>query len=248
MQYGVSFQLGEFQPGDIVTGRISALEPKFILVDFNNGSLTRVPIIELSLNELQTPEDAVQLNEIREFLVVGNYEGKCDIFFSHCSPEELMNSNRLDKAVCYQASLKSGRVVERENIILHAEILGVEAGGVSARLKWFLRFEEHLPTVYFSMRQLELHLAWERVRQLYAEGAIVSAIVLRKYHRSATVKIEGLDVSIHTYVEKHRQQLVEGEELSLKIIEVREQYNRLVLVDYSVWLRLIQLQIGQVAV
>ncbi|WP_219884539.1 S1 RNA-binding domain-containing protein [Merismopedia glauca] len=60
------------------------------------------------------------------------------------------------------------------------------------------------------------------------------------------MKIEGLLGSIHTYVAKHMEDLVEGEKLLLKIMEVKEEYNRLVLIHHSVWLRISQLQIGQI--
>ena len=60
------------------------------------------------------------------------------------------------------------------------------------------------------------------------------------------MKIEGLLGSVRTYVNKHTDKLAEGDELSLRIMEVEEEYNRLVLISDSVWLRLMQLQIGQI--
>lgn len=91
----MSFSLDSFQLGDIITGKIIKVEPTDVLVDFYTDQLAYVPLLELSLNEIQSPEEAVQLNEIREFLVVGNYDGEHDIFFSHCSPETLKDSDRL---------------------------------------------------------------------------------------------------------------------------------------------------------
>jgi small subunit ribosomal protein S1 len=155
----MSIPLGRFQPGDIVTGRIITLEQTGVLVDFDTDRLVRVPLSELSFNEIQTPEDVLRLNEIREFFVVGNYDGKSEIFFSHCSPDTLKDSDRLLEAAHSDASLQCGYPISKENIILHTKILDVGAGGVSARLQWFLCSEEHPPTVSFSIRQLEIKKA-----------------------------------------------------------------------------------------
>ncbi|MFN6498937.1 MAG: S1 RNA-binding domain-containing protein [Nostoc sp. DedQUE01] len=91
----MSFTLANFQVGNIIAGKIIKLEPTGVVVDFNKDKLAFVPLIELSFAEIQTPEEAVQLNQIREFLVVGNYNGEHDIFFSNCSPETLKDSDRL---------------------------------------------------------------------------------------------------------------------------------------------------------
>ena len=126
----MSFKLGNFQPGDIVTGKIIKLEPIGVLVDFYADQLAYVPLLELSLTEIQAPEQAVQLSALREFMVVGNYDGNRDIFFSHCSPETLKDSDRLYEAALDEASRQCGRSVNREDLIVHTKILAVHAGGV----------------------------------------------------------------------------------------------------------------------
>ena len=57
-----------FQIGDIVAGRIVAIEQTGVLVDFEMDRPIHVPLVELSINEIQAPEDVPQLNEVREFL------------------------------------------------------------------------------------------------------------------------------------------------------------------------------------
>lgn len=49
-----------------------------------------------------------------------------------------------------------------------------------------------------------------------------------------------------TYVDKHREELVVGEELPLKIIEVREEYDSLTLLHCAVSIRIRQLEVGQI--
>ncbi len=255
----MSVPLGKFQPGDIVTGKVVALEPTGALVDFDIKQLVHVPLSELSLSEIQSPDEALRVGEIREFLVVGNYDGQREIFFSNCSPETLISSDRLLETAQDLASLQcgyswdqihAGCLVNLEDIILHTQVVDVVSDGkhpgVSARLKWFLCSEDHPPTVSFSIRQLQVKVAWERVRQLQVENVTVHATVLKKHSRSATVRIEGLRASIQTYVDKHREELVEGKELPLKILKVKEEYELLRLLHQPVWLRLKQLQVGQI--
>ncbi|MEH2081032.1 MAG: S1 RNA-binding domain-containing protein [Nostoc sp.] len=243
----MSFSLDSFQLDGIITGKIIKLEPTGVLVDFDTDELAFVPLVELSFAEIQSPEEALQLNEIREFLVVGNYDGEHDIFFSHCSPETLKDSHRLYEVALDLASKKCGHPISREYLIVHTKIRAVHGGGVSARIQWFLCSQEHPPTVSFSIRKLEMRTAWERVRQLQAEDVTVYGKILKKIRQGAIVKIEGLQGLIRTYVDKHREELVVGEELPLKIIKVEEEFNNgLLLIHRSVSIRLRQLQVGQV--
>jgi ribosomal protein S1 len=242
----MSVQLGRFQPDDIVTGKIIEIEPTGVLVDFNTEELVHVPLLELSLNDIHSPEDALQLNEIREFLVLGNYDGKSQLFCANSSPEMLMDDDRLYDLACNESARLYGRAVDRENIIPYPTFFGMRENGVSVILQWFIRSDDRPPTVSFSIRHLELKKAWERVRQLQAEDAIVSATIFQKTPKNGLVKIEGLCGSIQTYVDQHREELVEGKELPLKIIEVCEASNRLILLHYPVWCRLRELHVGQI--
>lgn len=144
------------------------------------------------------------------------------------------------------ASEKCGHSISREDLIVHTKICAVHGGGVSATIQWFLCSQGHLPTVSFSIRKLEMRKAWERVRQLQAEDVTVYGKILNKTSRSAFVKIEGLRGVVLTYVDKHREELIVGEEFPLNIIKVREDCNHIVLLHRSVSIRLRQLQVGQV--
>lgn len=242
--------LGEFQPDDIATGKIVALEPTGALVDFDINQLVHVSLFDLSFSKIRSLDEALRVGEVREFLVVGNYDGQRDIFFSHCSPETLIGSDRLLETAQELISLRCGYPVAQENIILHTQIIEVrtdgKSPGVLVRLKWFLRSEDHPPTIFFSIRQLEIKIALERARQLQAEKAIVYATILEKVRYGGLVKVEGLRGYIQTYVDKHRDELVEGTELPLQILKVREDHERLILLHHPVWLRLKQLQVGQI--
>lgn len=245
----MSFRLDNFKIGDCITGKIVKLESDCVLVDFFTGELACVPLSELSITKIETPEQVLQCGELREFLVVGNYDGKTEIFFSHCSPETLMeDSDRLYEIALYCASEQCGHPVNREDLILNTKILDVHGGGVSARIQWFLCSEGRFPTVSFSIRQLAIEQAWERVRQLQAEDATIYEKILKKTRTGAIFKIEGLYGVIRTYTDKEREELVVGLNLTLKILHVREteDYASIQLIQRSTLIRLRQLQIGQI--
>ena len=120
----MSFRLDNFKIGHRITGKIIKLEADCVLVDFFTGELARVPLSELSITEIETPEQVMQCGELREFLVVGNYDGKREITFSHCSSETLIeNSDRLYEVALDYVSEQCGHPVSKEDLILNTKIL-----------------------------------------------------------------------------------------------------------------------------
>jgi len=220
----MSFELGSFPLDEIVTGRIAKLEPRGVLVDFGTEQLAYIPQSELSITEIQSPEEAVQLNQVREFLVVGNYEWQHDCFFPDCTPETLNGSDRLYEVAQYRASLIREYQVNQEDLLVHTKILAVQPDGVHARIQCFV-CSEHSPTVTFSIRRLELQTAWERIRQLRAEDVTLYPKVkfIEKKRGSATVEVEGIKGLIHN-IDRRRDELDVGEEVPLKILAAREQF------------------------
>lgn len=237
------FELGSFPLNEIVTGRIVKLEPRGVLVDFGTEKPAYVPQSELSLAKVQSPEEAVQLNQIREFLVVGNYDGQHDCFLSDCTLETLNGSDRLYEVALHWASLRREYRVNREDLIVHTKILAVQPDGVHARIQWFV-CSERPPTIAFSIRRLEIRTAWERIRQLQAEDVTLYLKVVKKMHDVATVEIEGIKGFVSN-CDKRINELVVGEELSLKILKAREELNFLTLIRCFTLMKLRQLQVGQ---
>jgi ribosomal protein S1 len=150
----MSFELGRFPLNEIVTGRIVQIEPRGVLFDFDAEQLAYIPQWELSSAEVQSPEEAVQLNQVREFLVVGNYDRQHTCFISDCTPETINDSDRLYEVAQRWASFDRGYSVNREDLLIHPEILAVQPNGVHVRIQWFV-CSERPPTVTFSIRRLE---------------------------------------------------------------------------------------------
>ena len=98
---------------------------------------------------------------------------------------------------------------------------------------WILASSEEQGQSHFvlSLRRLEEKLAWERLRQLEAECIIFSSRVLASNNYGAVVRIEGLQgliPSSEIITDKPLEELI-GEEIILKVIEVDEDSNRLIL-------------------
>lgn len=239
----MSFELGSFPLDEIVTGRIVKLEPRGVLVDFGTEQLAYIPQSELSLANVQSPVEAVQLNQVREFLVVGDYDWQHDCFFPDCTPETLNDSDRLYEVAQSRASLGRGYQVNREDLLVHTKILAVQPDGVHARIQWFV-CSERPATVTFSIRRLEMQTAWERIRQLQAEDATLYSKVVTQNRFSATVEIEGIRGFINN-IDRCRKALVVGEEVPLKILEAKEEFDRLRLIRRSTIAKLRQLRVGQ---
>ena len=239
----MSLELGSFPLNEVVTGRIIKLESRGILVDFGTEKLAYIPQSELSLTKVQSPEEAVQLNQVREFLVMGDYDWQHDCFFPNCTPETLNGSDRLYEVAQYRASLGREYQVNREDLIIHTKILAVQPNGIHARIQWFI-CSERSPKLAFSIRRLEIRRAWERIRQLQTEDVALHLKVVKKMPGIATVEIEGIRGFISNS-DGRINELVVGEEMPLKILEAREEFDHLTLIRCSTLMRLRQLKVGQ---
>jgi hypothetical protein len=172
------------------------------------------------LVKVQSPEEAVQLNQVREFLVVGDYECQHDYFFPDCTPETLNGGDRLYEVAQYRASLFREYQVSREHLVVHTKILAVQADGVHARIQWFV-CSEHPSTVAFSIRRLEMQTSWERIRQSQAEDVTLYPQVVEKTRGGTTVEVEGIKGFISN-IDRYRDQLIVGERAKLGMVSMEK--------------------------
>ncbi|NEQ97367.1 MAG: S1 RNA-binding domain-containing protein [Cyanothece sp. SIO2G6] len=86
-------------------------------------------------------------------------------------------------------------------------------------------------------------IAWARIRQLQMEDVTLHLKVLQKT-RVVTVEVEGITGFISN-IDRHHNELTGGEELSLKILEASEEFNRLYLIRCPAMMKMRQLQVGQ---
>ena len=240
--YVMSFELGRFPLDEIVTGQIIKLEPRGVLVDFGAEKPAYIPQLELSLAKIQSPEEALRLNQIRDFLVIGDYDGQHNCFFPGYTLETLNSSERLCEVAQYRASLGRKHLVSPEDLLIQTKVLDVQPDGIFVKIQWFL-CSEHPPRITFSIRRLEMQIAWRRIRQLQVENITLYPKIIRNKY-VAIAEVEMLRGFINN-LDRSRETLVVGKVLPLKILEANEALNRLQLIQPSILIKLKQLQVGQ---
>ncbi|MEN9217173.1 MAG: S1 RNA-binding domain-containing protein, partial [Gloeomargarita sp. HHBFW_bins_162] len=67
-----------FSPGDVVPGTVFALEPKGALIDIGAKTAAFIPLQEMSINRVDSPDEILQPDEMREFFILSeeNEEGQ----------------------------------------------------------------------------------------------------------------------------------------------------------------------------
>lgn len=59
-----------FSPGDVVPGTVFSIEPRGALIDIGAKTAAYIPIQEMSINRVDSPEEVLQSNETREFFIL----------------------------------------------------------------------------------------------------------------------------------------------------------------------------------
>ncbi|HEY9296369.1 MAG TPA: S1 RNA-binding domain-containing protein, partial [Phormidium sp.] len=59
-----------FSPGDVVAGTVFSIEPRGALIDIGAKTAAYIPIQEMSINRVESPEEVLQSNETREFFIL----------------------------------------------------------------------------------------------------------------------------------------------------------------------------------
>jgi small subunit ribosomal protein S1 len=62
-----------FSPGDVVAGTVFSIEPRGALIDIGAKTAAYIPIQEMSINRVESPEEVLQSNETREFFILTEY-------------------------------------------------------------------------------------------------------------------------------------------------------------------------------
>ncbi|MBD1940854.1 S1 RNA-binding domain-containing protein [Coleofasciculus sp. FACHB-712] len=116
--------LSSFRPGDVVIGKASALEPEGALIDIGAPTAIFLPIREMSINEIDSPEEALQLNESREFLIVNQYDEAGNLILG-------LSIRQLEKKLAWERV----RQMQAENITVYAIIFEAHRFGVSVKVE-----------------------------------------------------------------------------------------------------------------
>ncbi|MBD1832594.1 S1 RNA-binding domain-containing protein [Cyanobacteria bacterium FACHB-472] len=118
--------LSSLSPGDIVIGKVISLEPGGALIDIGAPTAIFLPIREMSINEIDSPEEVLQLNETREFLIINDYdiEGNLMLSLSLRQLEKKLAWERVRQMQAENATVY-GRVIEAQRYSILVEIEGL---------------------------------------------------------------------------------------------------------------------------
>ncbi|MBD1879415.1 S1 RNA-binding domain-containing protein [Coleofasciculus sp. FACHB-T130] len=122
--------LSSFRPGDVVIGKAIALEPEGALIDIGAPTAIFLPIREMSINEIDSPEEALQLNESREFLIVNQYDEAGNLILG-------LSIRQLEKKLAWERV----RQMQAENVTLYAKVYKISgAAGLLVRIEGLRSF------------------------------------------------------------------------------------------------------------
>ncbi|MEN9249024.1 MAG: S1 RNA-binding domain-containing protein, partial [Gloeomargarita sp. GXS_bins_116] len=111
-----------FSPGDIVQGTVFALEPKGALIDIGAKTAAFLPLQEMSINRVDSPEEVLRPDETREFFILSdeNEEGQLTLSI---------------RRIEYMRSWERVRQLQREDATVRATVFAINRGGALVRIE-----------------------------------------------------------------------------------------------------------------
>ena len=111
-----------FSPGDIVPGEVFSIEPRGALIDIGAKTAAYLPIQEMSINRVETPDEVLGPNEIREFFILTdeNEDGQLTLSI---------------RRIEYMRAWERVRQLQNEDVTVQAEVFAANRGGVLARVE-----------------------------------------------------------------------------------------------------------------
>lgn len=110
-------------PGDIVVGTVFRLEQTGALIDIGVETAAYIPLREMSIAEIDSPEYLLQLNETREFLIVTEYD-------KEGNPILCLSIRRLEQKLAWERV----RQMQVEDITLYARVWRIERNQLSVKI------------------------------------------------------------------------------------------------------------------
>lgn len=111
-------------PGDVVKGTVIALESGGALIDIGAPTAIFLPIWEMSINEIDSPEEVLQLNETREFAIASKYDDAGVLILG-------LSIRQLEKKLAWERV----RQMQAENVTVYAIIFESHRVGVSVKVE-----------------------------------------------------------------------------------------------------------------
>lgn len=120
----MNYKTYSFNPGDIVVGTVFRLEPTGALIDIGVETAAYIPLGEMSIATINSPEEVLQLNETRKFLIVTHYDEE-----GH--PILCLSIRRLDQKLAWERV----RQMQAEDVTVYARVWRIERRGLLVRVE-----------------------------------------------------------------------------------------------------------------
>lgn len=101
-----------------------ALEPGGALINIGAPTAIFLPIWEMSINEIDSPEEVLQLNETREFAIVSKYDEAGNLILG-------LSIRQLEKKLAWERV----RQMQAENVTVYAKVYNTNRAGVIVRIE-----------------------------------------------------------------------------------------------------------------
>jgi small subunit ribosomal protein S1 len=142
-----------FSPGDIVAGTVFSLEPRGALIDIGAKTAAYIPIQEMSINRVDSPDEVLQSNETREFFILTdeNEDGQLTLSI---------------RRIEYMRAWERVRQLQNEDATVRSLVFATNRGGALVRIEGLRGF---IPGSHISTRKPKEDLVGEELQLKFLE-------------------------------------------------------------------------------
>ncbi len=142
-----------FSPGDVVAGTVFSLEPRGALIDIGAKTAAYIPIQEMSINRIDSPEEVLQADETREFFILAdeNEDGQLTLSI---------------RRIEYMRAWERVRQLQTEDATVRSLVFATNRGGALVRIEGLRGF---IPGSHISTRKPKEELVGEELPLKFLE-------------------------------------------------------------------------------
>ncbi|MEM7556288.1 MAG: 30S ribosomal protein S1 [Cyanobacteria bacterium P01_A01_bin.84] len=142
-----------FSPGDIVPGTVFSIEPRGALIDIGAKTAAYIPIQEMSINRVDSPDEVLQSEETREFFILTdeNEDGQLTLSI---------------RRIEYMRAWERVRQLQAEDATVRSGVFATNRGGALVRIEGLRGF---IPGSHISTRKPKEDLVGEELPLKFLE-------------------------------------------------------------------------------
>jgi small subunit ribosomal protein S1 len=142
-----------FSPGDVVPGTVFSIEPRGALIDIGAKTAAYIPLQEMSINRVESPDEVLQSNETREFFILTdeNEDGQLTLSI---------------RRIEYMRAWERVRQLQGEDATVRSQVFATNRGGALVRIEGLRGF---IPGSHISTRKPKEDLVAEELPLKFLE-------------------------------------------------------------------------------